>query len=387
MMAQKPSVMMIISQFRPVASGAELQAERLACKLAEMDFPMQVLTQRVDPSSSTYEIYRGVKIHRCDFPLAYWLDRSAAHTVRYLFERRHTYDILHNHQILGHAVVATLVARWLGKRNIIKLACAGTFGDLEVFSQFRYARWGLQVLQMADAIIAVSREIQAELLQHGFDPEKIHLIPNGVDTQEFQRTRDFSSIPRRRFILLARRTPQKGIDTALQAVRILADKGLGDGLELELYGRDFPEWDYREMARDLEVEQYVTFSPFNANVHEVYQGAFGLLLPSVGEGLSNVLLEAMAMEMPVIASRVSGTVDVVDHEENGLLITPGSPQDLATAMELVMTNPERALELGRRARQKVQQHFSLEAVASKYAELYCSLNNREGYFTKIFRSR
>jgi glycosyltransferase involved in cell wall biosynthesis len=378
MSASKPSVMMIISQFRPVASGAELQAERLAYKLAALGFPLQVLTQHRDPASLPYEVFRGVKIHRCEFDLAYHLNREAAPTLHYLIKNRHTFDILHNHQMWGHAVVATLVARWLGKKNIIKLACAGAFGDLEVFSHLRYAKWGLQVLQMADAIIAVSHEIEAELVQHGFAAEKIHRIPNGVDVEEFQRTRALPANPHRRFILLGRRTPQKGIDTALMAVKILADKGLATDLELKFYGWDYAEWDYRQMARDLGVESFVTFLPFENNVMGVYQDAYCLLLPSLGEGLSNVLLEAMSLEMPVIASKVSGTEEVVDDQKNGLLIPPGSPDDLAAAMELVLARPEQALEWGRQARRKVQEHYSLDAVAQKYARLYDALmHNKE----------
>jgi glycosyltransferase involved in cell wall biosynthesis len=373
MEAQKPSVMMIISQFRPVASGAELQAERLAYKLAAQGFPLQVLTQHRDLTSLQYEVYKGVEIHRCDFPLAYHLNREASYTLRYLIKRLHTFDILHNHQMFGHAVVSTLIARWCGKKNIIKLACAGTFGDLEVLSQFRYAKWGLQVLQMADAIVAVSHEIKSELLQHGFAPERIHLIPNGVDLEMFRRTRPFPSNPKKRFILLGRRTPQKGIDTALMAVKILVDKGLAANLELYLYGWDYAEWDYRQMARDLEVDRYVKFLPFENNVLEVYQESYCLILPSVGEGLSNVLLEAMAMEMPVIASRVSGTVEVVDHQKDGLLLPPGSPEALASAMEVILSQSELAIARGRQARLKVQTHYSLDAVAGKYADLYGSL--------------
>jgi glycosyltransferase involved in cell wall biosynthesis len=379
MTAPKPSVMMIISQFRPVASGAELQAERLAYKLAALGFPLQVLTQHRDPASLPYEVFRGVKIHRCDFPLAYNLNHEAAPTLHYLIQNRHSFDILHNHQIWGHAVVATLVARWLGKKNVIKLACAGTFGDLEVFSQLRYARWGLQVLQMADAFIAVSREIESELLEHGFAPEKIHRIPNGVDVDEFKRTRAFPANPRRRFILLGRRTPQKGIDTTLTAVKILADKGLANDLEIKFYGWDYAEWDYRQMARDLEVERFVTFLPFENNILDVYQDAYCLLLPSVGEGLSNVLLEAMSLEMPVIASQVSGTVEVLDDQKNGLLIPPGSPEALAAAMELVLAKPGLAFAWGRQARRKVQEQYSLDAVAQKYARLYDALSNNKKF--------
>ena len=370
---------MIISKFRPVATGAELQAERLAYKLAGLGFPIQVLTQHRDPSSLPYEVFQGVEIHRNDFPFAYQLDREAVPTFRYLIKKLDTFDILHNHQMFGHAVVSTLIARWLGKKNIIKLACAGKYGDLEIFSQFRYAKRGLQVLQMADAIVAVSHEIQSELLQHGFAPERIYLIPNGVDLEMFQRTRSLPSDSPKRFVLLGRRNPQKGIDTALKAFKILDDKGLAASLELKLYGWDYAEWDYRQMARDLEVDQYVSFLPFEENVLEVYQGAYCLILPSVGEGLSNVLLEGMAMELPVIASRVSGSIEVLDQQKNGLLIAPGSSEALASAMELVLSQPDMAFELGRQARLKVQSHYSLDAVAQKYAELYESLINKKEF--------
>jgi hypothetical protein len=164
--------------------------------------------------------------------------------------------------------------------------------------------------------------------------------------------------------------PQKGIDTALKALKILADKGFADRLELNLYGWDYSEWDYRQMARDLEVDRYVRFLPFENDV----LGSIRRPTPHFaqrGEGLSNVLLEAMAMEMPVIASRVSGTVEVVDHcQKNGLLIPPGSPEALAVAMEAVLTQPELAVEWGRQARLKVQGRYSLDAVAQQYAQLY-----------------
>ncbi len=361
---------MIISQFRPVASGAELQAERLAIKLTELGFPIKVLTQRWDPASLPYEFYQGIEIHRTDFPIAYKPDLEAVPNLRYLIKKVRTYDILHNHQMLGHAVVSTLVARWLGKKNLIKLACAGKYGDLEVLSGLPWGKWGLRVLRQADAIVAISREIYNELIQFDFDPGRIHLIPNGVDLQEFQRKQPLPANPGRRFILVGRRTPQKGIDTALKALKILLDKGLGNGLELNLYGWDYSEWDYRQMARELGVDRYTNFLPFERNVFEVYQKAYCLLLPSVGEGLSNVLLEAMAMEMPVIASRVSGSVEVVDHLKNGLLIPPGSPEALAAAMEMVLGYPEQAAAWGRQARLKVRDHYSLDAVAQRYAGLY-----------------
>jgi glycosyltransferase involved in cell wall biosynthesis len=163
----------------------------------------------------------------------------------------------------------------------------------------------------------------------------------------------------------------------LKAVKILAQNGFAEGLELKLYGWDYAEWDYRQMAKDLEVDRYVRFLPYENNVLQVYEEAYCLILPSLGEGLSNVLLEGMAMKLPVIASKVSGTTEVLEHEKNGLLIPPGSPEALARAMELVLVQPNLAATWGNRARQKAQGHYSLNAVARKYADLYELLVNQE----------
>ena len=129
------------------------------------------------------------------------------------------------------------------------------------------------------------------------------------------------------------------------------------------------------MARQLDVMERVQFLPYTEPeaMLEVYQSCNCLILPSRGEGLSNVLLEAMAMELPIIATRVSGTVDVVDNGENGILIPPGSSQALADAMLTIARNPDLARSVGRRARQKVIQSFSLESVAHQYSALYQQL--------------
>jgi L-malate glycosyltransferase len=375
----KPRGLMLIHQFRPIANGAELQAERLALKLLGLGHSMQVLTGWLVPDSPPEEDFRGIQIHRAKFPLAYNLYRGCAETFRYLVQHRHTYDILHVHQAFAHAVVAIVVARCFRRKCIVKIACAGSFGDLSVFSAFVGFSWALRILRQADAVIAISREVEAELIQTwGFDPRRIRRIPNGVDTSVFQRTCPFVEHGPCRFILIGRRTPQKGIDTALQAARHLVDRGLGQRFEVKFYGLDYPDYDYHALARTLGVDGQIEFLPFQEAVLDVLQAAHCLILPSRGEGLSNVLLEAMSMELPVIASTVSGTVDVVTDGVDGLLIPPDSPEHLADAMIAVMSDTSRARRLGQAARQRVIHHFSLDRVARDYAALYNVLAREAG---------
>jgi glycosyltransferase involved in cell wall biosynthesis len=351
----KPRGMMVIHQFRPVTGGAELQAERLSIKLTEHGHLMQVLTELRTPNTPPEEEIHGVRIHRVDFRMAYGANfgMDAVDTFHYLYKNRHTYDILHAHQAFGHAVVSVVVAKMTGKRCIVKIACAGEFGDLK----------------QADCVVALSQEVKAELLKEGFSSSQIATIPNGVDIDLFKRRQDFRPWDPFQFLLIGRRTPQKGIDIALQAVRLLKDQGL-TRFKLSLRGRDDPEQNYPSLAQKLGIEDLVDFLPFTDAVLDAYHDAHCLILPSRNEGMSNTLLEAMSLEMPVIASTVSGTSEIVDHEINGILVPLEAPEVLAQAMQKVMENTDWAVNMGRQARLKVVGNFSLESVGQRYSKLY-----------------
>ena len=370
-----PRVLMVIHQFRPIACGAEMQVERLAGKLVRLGHQVAVLTQQRHPASLPFEMLNGIAVHRVDFPLSYWTYRDIGKQFRFLVKNRQTYDIVHSHQCFNHAVVNTITAQWLGKKSILKIACAGEVGDLNVFSQFRGFTLVQKILHQTDAVIAISTEIEKELQDYGFPAEHIYSIPNGVDTDEFQRRRPFPERSKIVFLLIGRRTPQKGIDIAFRAIQALLQRGI-DNLELRLYGLDYPEHDYRKMAQECGVQSAVRFYSYTESIHDVYHDAHCLLLPSRTEGLSNVLLEAMSLELPVIATRISGTVDVVEHEKSGILIAPEEPEALAASMEQVMMNPEMAFQLGAKARQRIIDKFSLDRVARCYSELYQRLTEQ-----------
>jgi glycosyltransferase involved in cell wall biosynthesis len=228
----------------------------------------------------------------------------------------------------------------------------------------------LQILQQADALVAVSGAVGEELLRYGFSSERIFHIPNGVDTTYFRRRSRFPGRERTRFILISRRHPQKGIDTALQAARLLKDRSFSGRFEVHMYGTDYPEYDYSAMAREMGVEDAVTFHPFIEDIYPVYESAHCFLLPSRGEGMSNSLLEAMAMELPAIVTPVSGSSDVVEEGKNGFFVPADASDRLASAMAEIISKPALAERLGQNARRKVETGLSLETVVRRYSQLY-----------------
>lgn len=408
----KPSGLMLIHNFRPgPTGGTEIQAERLAYGLVSLGHPMQILTNPIYVANQWYdfggnipyapeeEVFygtgadsslmpddkvkdvsrgEGVRIHRL-FRLAYGVNQGVTDTFHYLVKNRKTYDVLHCHMAYGHAVVAVVAARTLGKRCIIKIACAGDeFGELYAFSKFAGFSRALKVLHQADAMIAISREVEEELLVYGFSQKRILRIPNGVDTRFFQPRVHAERPGKLRFLLVGRRQPQKGVDLLLKAILTLKLSGLEDKFEVKLCGSDSPDYDYRSMAKELGVAHLVDFLPFQKDMRHIYQEAQSFLLPSRGEGLSNALLEAMAMGLPVIATRVSGTPDVVTNEKDGLLIPPESSEALAEAMKRIILDPALRQQLGQNARRRVEDEFSMEHVARQYSGLYSHLCQFKG---------
>jgi glycosyltransferase involved in cell wall biosynthesis len=92
--------------------------------------------------------------------------------------------------------------------------------------------------------------------------------------------------------------------------------------------------------------------------------------PSFQEGLPNSVLEAMAMGLPILATKVSGNEDVVSHEGNGLLVPPGDADALASALERLIRAPALAERMGRRSREIIKESFSLPAIVRRLEQAY-----------------
>ena len=123
-------------------------------------------------------------------------------------------------------------------------------------------------------------------------------------------------------------------------------------------------------TRQAGLTDSVVFTGRVENVEDYLRAADIFVLPSTTEGMSVALLEAMAVGLPVVASRVSGTVDVIKHGENGLLFEPGDVEGLADCITSLIESPNQRAELASQARKTVEQHFSLDRAADRYVALY-----------------
>jgi glycosyltransferase involved in cell wall biosynthesis len=214
--------------------------------------------------------------------------------------------------------------------------------------------------------------------------DKLHLVHHGVDTGRLtNETRVGYPVPM--IMSVGRLVEKKGFPFVLQAAAVLAGRGIQ--FELIIVG-DGPMRDELErLAGGLGLRDRVVFAGrlTQAQLAHVYRRADALGLGSIvakdgdRDGLPNVILEAMAYGVPVVASNLSAIPEAVIHEETGLLAAPGSPEELAAQLERALGDEELRQRLIDNARRKVAADFDLQKNAVQLARLFAESLGLRGW--------
>jgi glycosyltransferase involved in cell wall biosynthesis len=166
----------------------------------------------------------------------------------------------------------------------------------------------------------------------------------------------------------------KGVDTLLRAVQGVA-RACPD-VRLEIAGDGEARPTLEALAHELGLTDRVTFLGPVRDVPAVLGRAAALVLPSLSEGISLTLLEAMARGLPVVATTVGGNPEVVEHGATGLLVPPADPDALAAALLKVCTATDASRQMGRAGRDRVEQAFCVRRMVTEYEALYLRVLGR-----------
>lgn len=227
-------------------------------------------------------------------------------------------------------------------------------------------------------LITVSKSLRREMLRLGVPRQRLFVAANGVpaidpidaDKRLDQLTWNLG--------LIALMRPRKGVEVALDAMVEIKRRGLP--IRLELIG-GFETEEYRKQILSqillLELEDCVTLSGFTTDIASAVRRLDALLLPSLfGEGMPMVVLEALAAGVPVIATRVEGTPEVIRDGIEGLLAQPASAVSLTEKILLLTSDRKSWAEMSRAALKRHRQFFTDQTMAKRVAKVYSSIHNR-----------
>lgn len=378
-------VLMYTAYFAPEFSGAGLQALTLAKELRRRGHQVEFITNQWKGLPQTAEV-EGFAVRRLEpgqgqkhRELRLWFNM-----VRYLWNRKRDFDFLHSHGAYFTNAFVGPLSRFVGMTSLVKASLADD--DLHGLRRGAVGRLHRAMLRAVSAYVAISNDLIEEFRSGGFSPDKIHFIPNGVDTNRFCSSTEAQRLLRRQEMGL--QTDQRialyvGVLDQRKNVQWLAEQwiannGFGTQALLLAVGpkaRDDTDGALRARLVGLADAHPQLFAvrDYQPEPERVYQCADLLVLPSAKEGLPNVVLEAMACGLPCVVSKSSGSRELVIDGDNGWTFTPDDSTELGMAIRRCLSFEGKTL--GLRSREIAIERFSISVTADRYEELYQRLSS------------
>ena len=356
----------VIAYYPPSLGGMEKVAEYLARQQARDGKPVEVVTSNVG-YTPTYadDPLRGYSVSRLAGKKIANLPIIPGVLFRLLAQPKHS--IFHCHVAQAFLPeIAWLAARLRRSKFIVHFhvdaAPSGAFGF--IFSFYKKTLFPL-MLRGADAVVVFSQSHKSHVIaKYHLTPERVHIVPNGV-ASEF-----FSDVPRHlhtpaRLLFVGRLEAQKNVSMLLESLAHTASE-----VETNIVGSGDQRSGLVETAKRLDLDG-VTFAgrKDKEELLDLYRWADMFVLTSDREGMPLVLLEAMAMGLPIVATDVEGTRDVVVDGVTGTLVPLGDARAFGKAIDALAGQPEQFRALSRAARAMAEE-YDWQKVATKIGQVY-----------------
>ena len=365
--------------------GAERQALKLAERLIEKGVTVTIVTGLWEWGQPRREKINGVPVHRIFTGWGMFNIRGLRKFGQYfylltlflyLLRHRNEYDLIHSHSARFGASIAVQAGQLVHKRTLIRAMSSGGWGDVTTVREersIRGTRWMLRKLGETECAIALNEQVIHELVEIGVKPERIVCIPNGVETDRVEPRTDYRLGQPATVTFVGRLHPKKGVDTLLQAWQRVQKDMPQLAWRLRLVGTGRLAKEMEAMAQRLSIDQTVEFCGQVDDPFPLLRQSDVFVLPSMSEGMSNALLEAMAHGLPCVVSDIAGNNEVIQHEQNGLLVRVNDEQDLACAIVRLAADQALRARLGQEALRAVENGYSIGSVTDRYVDLYTHL--------------
>ena len=227
---------------------------------------------------------------------------------------------------------------------------------------YEVSRFNLRAkVESADFVVCISDFARSQLMALVSEDhwEKLHVIHCGIDPEVFSPPAERNGTEGLDVLSVGRLVPFKGQGLLIEAVAALADRGIDVRVTVVGWGENRPRLE--ELVAELGVADRVTFT--GAVGQDVIRGLLAsadtFCLPSFAEGVPVSLMEAMAMELPVVSSRIMGIPELIEDGVSGRLVAPGNVEELTTVLEHLAADPGERRRLGRAGREKVIEQYGI----------------------------
>lgn len=282
--------------------------------------------------------------------------------------------VVHTHDARA-LIYAAPAARMMGIRRIIHTQHGQNLGMTpRRLKLIRYAA------KLAQNYVCVSQDARDVAAAQGIPQDRLQVIYNGIAVDRFkaacgEHSERFTGNKKKSLVAIARLSPEKGISNLLKAVALI-HRDLPD-LQLEVAGEGPCHADLLREANQLGIYEKVQFLGQVSDPAKVLGRGRVFALPSNSEGVSLTLLEAMAAGVPVVATSVGGTPEVLKNDKTGLMVPPQNPDELANAIKKLWLDDELRDRLSLAAAQRVSEQFDITRMAQEYNQLYQGIKKLE----------
>jgi glycosyltransferase involved in cell wall biosynthesis len=384
----------VSATFPPYYGGTGNVCYQNARELANRGHEVHVFTASTT-GEREFELLDGIQIQRLQSLTRY----GNAHLLPGLITELKTYDLVHLHYPFYGGELTTFGAM-LGRTPLVMTY----HQDVHLKGPLKYVEWpirqtlGRLTFRHASRILFTTRDYAGSSYARQFTRHRsqdVDVLPNGVDTQQFhppesiESVRSLLGLPLDSSILLLvarldRAHYFKGVDVLLRALTSLEESTIA-----VIVGEGELRPAYQELAKDLGISTRVIFTGRvpSEDLSRYYQAANVTVLPSttMGEAFGLVLVESMACETPVVASKLPGVREVVADGIDGLLVEPGNPEDLKGAIISLLDDSDRRRRFGAAGRKKVEQVYDWSQIGQRLEQIYVETLTRTASRTSSFK--
>jgi len=383
---KKINVLMITGVYLPEINGAVRQCSILINNLREL-VNYAILTGTNDESSEGVDCVEGVLVNRIFFPkrrkLKYFIN-----IVKFficLIRELKIVDLVHIHGFSKRNSIVILISWFLGKKIVIKMTSFGHDDPLSIKKNYNYFFWGM--FKCCNAYIGVSPAFFISYYASKLAEHKYNFIPNGVDLKKYSPVSiNIKKVLRKKYgfsehdkliLFIGHFSLEKRPMLLYRAWAKLYEMGIFTNLIL--IGRTKNDFEVDERifesikleALQREIFQFIHFVENTRYVDEYMKIADVFVLPSLREGLPNVLLEAMACAVPCVVSNLPGVTDwLVNDGESGKLFHSDDSDELAVMIAPYLLEYDARQKMGIAARQVIKSNFSSASTSQKVFDLY-----------------